>query len=77
MNEIKEYLKRELGISDEQYTQMVEVERSKNVTKADLETLGNALVVTFQSDNQLGDLVTALLIEIEQLKARVGVLENA
>ena len=42
-----------------------------------LDDIGNTLLITLQNDNQLGELVMMLLIEIEQLKQRVEVLENA
>lgn len=76
MNELKEYLKRELGITDEQYLQLVEIERGKSVTRQDLNNLGDTLIVTLQNDNQLGDLVMSLLMEIESLKTRVTTLEG-
>jgi hypothetical protein len=42
-----------------------------------LEDIGQTLLITLQNDNQLGELVTMLLMEIESLKQRVEALENA
>jgi hypothetical protein len=42
-----------------------------------LEDIANALVVALQNNEQLGELIVMLLSEIESLKQRVEVLENA
>lgn len=42
-----------------------------------LDDLANTLVLAFQNNDQLGELIAMLLSEIESLKQRVEALENA
>lgn len=42
-----------------------------------LNDIGESLLVTFQNDNQLGDLIMGLLTQIQDLQQRVEALENA
>jgi len=42
-----------------------------------LDDLANTLVLALQNNDQLGELIVMLLSEIESLKQRVEVLENA
>jgi len=40
-----------------------------------LKDLGQTLLVTLQNDNQLGQLVLSLLMEVQQLKAQVEAMQ--
>ncbi|NUK31051.1 hypothetical protein HT574_13430 [Parageobacillus sp. VR-IP] len=52
-------------------------ELDKVETPPALEDIASTLVVALQNDDQLGELIVMLLSEIESLKQRVEVLENA
>jgi hypothetical protein len=65
-------------MTQEQYDALVEEQKHKNATgNPVLNDIGQTLMITLQNDNQLGQLVMSLLMEISVLKSRVEVLENA
>lgn len=90
MNELKEYLKRELGITDEQYNDLVAKAKEESTLNKNIvllqtiaDDLGMMGVVTLQNDNQLGDLVMSLMVQnndlatmVMNLQAEVEVLKG-
>jgi hypothetical protein len=75
-NPLLDYALQRAGISKEEYQRIVENYRNNSTAKRDFETIGNALVVTFQNDNQLGDLVMSLFIQVNDMAMMVMELEQ-
>jgi hypothetical protein len=79
MQHLIEKVLKDTGMTQEQFEQLVQANRDKNpvpVLKTDTETIGNALVVTFQNDNQLGDLVMSLFFQVNDLAMMVMQLQT-
>lgn len=83
-DKILEYLIAEGHITQEQFDKKVEEAKKASLPIIINEDLGNALVVTFQNDNILGDMVMSLMIQnndlanmVLELQNRLEVLENA
>lgn len=63
-------------VNEAELQERIKEYEKKSVTKSDLETLGNALIFTFQNDNQLGDLVMSLFFQINDLAMMVLQLQS-
>jgi hypothetical protein len=82
-----EHYRKLAGVSEEQMQKDIEEQRAKNPIprlEVDTETVGNALVITFQNDNQLGELVMSLFLQVNdmammviQLQSELEELKNA
>jgi hypothetical protein len=82
-----EHYRKLAGVSEEQMKKDIEEQRAKNpvpLLRTDLENIGEAMIVTFQNDNQLGELVMNLFLQVNdmammvmQLQSEVEELKNA
>jgi hypothetical protein len=82
-----EHYRKLANVSEEQMQKDIEEQRAKNpvpLIKTDMENIGEALIFTFQNDNQLGELVMSLFMQVNdmatmvlQLQAEVEELKNA
>jgi hypothetical protein len=82
-----EHYRKHLGITEEQEAKIIEEQRAKNpvpLIRTDLENIGEAMIFTFQNDNQLGELVLSLFMQVNdlammvlQLQTEVEELKNA
>jgi hypothetical protein len=87
MQHLIEHVLKETGTTQEQFDALVEEQRSKNpvpLIRTDLENVGEAMIVTFQNDNQLGELVMSLFLQVNdtamvvmQLQSELEELKNA
>jgi hypothetical protein len=67
------------GVSEEQMKKDIEEQRAKNpvpLIRTDLENIGEAMIYTFQNDNQLGELVMSLFMQVNDLAMLVLQLQN-
>jgi hypothetical protein len=82
-----EHYRKLAGVSEEQMQKDIEEQRAKNpvpLIRTDLENIGEAMIYTFQNDNQLGELVMSLFMQLNdmamlvmQLQVEVEELKNA
>jgi hypothetical protein len=82
-----EHYRKLAGVSEEQMQKDIEEQRAKNpvpLLQTDMENIGAAMIVTFQNDNQLGELVMSLFLQVNdmamvvmQLQSEVEELKNA
>ena len=71
MKEIKEYLMRELGVSEEEYNRLVEEKRKSNTVKRDLDNIADVEVIQMQSVDALGQVVSMLMDRVAELEAKI------
>lgn len=71
MKEIKEYLMRELGVSEEEYSRLVEEKRKSNTVKRDLDNIADVEVIQMQSVDALGKVVSMLMDRVAELEAKI------
>ncbi|NBI31280.1 hypothetical protein [Chengkuizengella marina] len=67
MEALREYILRKTGKTVEQFKKEVEESKSKSVTKTDIETLGAATLTSFQNQDELGELIMSLFIQVNDL----------
>jgi hypothetical protein len=82
-----EHYRKLAGVSEEEHERLLEEERAKNpvpLLRTDLENIGEAMIITFQNDNQLGELVMSLFLQVNdmamvvmQLQSELEELKNA
>jgi hypothetical protein len=82
-----EHYRKLAGVSEEQMQKDIEEQRAKNpvpLLRTDLENIGEAMIITFQNDNQLGELVMSLFLQVNdmamvvmQLQSELEELKNA
>ncbi|MFS0822185.1 hypothetical protein [Bacillus sp. 1P02SD] len=71
MNELKEYLKRELGITDEQYEQLVK-EKQEQSPMNDLNNIALVEALQMQNLNDLSNMVAMLMMKVAELEGKVN-----
>lgn len=71
MEEIKKYLLRELGLSEEQYQEMVTKKRSESVSLADKNIIAELTQITLENDNSVADMLGVLFMSVDQLSALI------
>ena len=70
MNEIREYLKKELGVSDEQYDSMVKKAKETSMPNKNLENIGNTEAIQMQLIDNLGNMVSDLMQRVNELEGK-------
>ena len=71
MNELRDYLKRELGVTDEQYELLV-IEARKTSPVVDLNNLAIVNAMQMQMIDNLGAMVSMLMNKVNELEAIVN-----
>lgn len=71
MNQLKEYLKRELGISDEQYESLVN-DAKKTSPVNDLNNIANVEAIQMQMIDNLGQMVGSLMAKVTELEGKIN-----
>ena len=71
MNELRDYLKRELGVTDEQYELLV-IEARKTSPVVDLNNLAMVNAMQMQMIDNLGAMVSMLMNKVNELEAIVN-----
>jgi hypothetical protein len=67
------------GVSEEQMQKDIEEQRAKNPVprlEVDADIIGNAMVITFQNDNQLGELVMSLFLQVNDMAMMVMQMQS-
>lgn len=72
MDEIREYLKRELAISDEEYYALVSEQAKKSPTKKDLNNIAQVESIQMQMIDNLGKMVSELLSKVNELEGKIN-----
>ena len=70
MNEIREYLKKELGVSDEHYDSMVKQAKETSMPNKNLENIGNTEAIQMQLIDNLGNMVSDLMQRVNELEGK-------
>lgn len=71
MKEIKEYLMRELGVSEEEYNRLVEEKRKSNTVKRDIDNIADVGVIQMQMVDALGQVVSMLMDRVTELEGKI------
>lgn len=71
MKEIKEYLMRELGVSEEEYSRLVEEKRKSNTVKRDIDNIADVGVIQMQMVDALGQVVSMLMDRVTELEGKI------
>lgn len=71
MKEIKEYLMRELGVSEEEYSRLVEEKRKSNTVKRDIDNIADVEVIQMQMVDALGQVVSMLMNRVTELEGKI------
>jgi hypothetical protein len=74
-----EHYRKLAGVTEEQMQKDIEEQRAKNpvpLIRIDLENIGEAMIVTFQNDNQLGNLVMSLFLQMNDMAMMVMQLQT-
>lgn len=71
MKEIKEYLMRELGVSEEEYSRLVEEKRKSNTVKRDIDNIADVEVIQMQMVDALGQVVSMLMDRVTELEGKI------
>jgi hypothetical protein len=79
MDYLLEHYRKQLGITEEQEQKLIEEHRANNpvpLIRTDLENIGEAMIFTFQNDDQLGELVISLFMQMNDLAMLVLQLQS-
>ncbi|WP_424236300.1 hypothetical protein [Bhargavaea ginsengi] len=70
MKYIREHLKEELGVSDEEYRKMVEDKMETSMTKQNMDNLGEVTSAQLALFNDMGQMMAGMMMKIMELEAK-------
>lgn len=70
MKYIREHLKEELGVSDEEYRKMVEDKMETSMTKQNMDNIGEVTSAQLALFNDMGRMMAGMMLKIMELEAK-------
>lgn len=70
MKYIREHLKEELGVSDEEYRKMVEDKMETSMTKQNMDNIGEVTSAQLALFNDMGQMMASMMMKIMELEAK-------
>ena len=62
---------RELGVSEEEYSRLVEEKRKSNTVKRDIDNIADVEVIQMQMVDALGQVVSMLMDRVTELEGKI------